>query len=90
MPSTPETRFIVCGGDHTRLEARSECPNALHDWPLPAGYNDAHTVALSRINQGWGQKRCPDCDLYGWPAPPKTMRGMAVDPVRVRAAVVEP
>lgn len=76
---------FICGGDYDRLEDRAECPNTLHDWPLPAGYNTAHDVALSRINQGWRQKRCPDCGLYGWPPPHKTMRGMAADPVKVTA-----
>lgn len=74
---------IICGGDYARLQERGDCPNSLHDWPLPDGYNEAEEVARSRISQGWTQKRCPDCELYGWTNPPKPMRGLAANPTHV-------
>jgi hypothetical protein len=55
----------ICGGDD-RPGPRQSCPNALHDWPLPVGYVDATTAASSRISRGWLNKRCPDCQLFGW------------------------
>jgi hypothetical protein len=57
--------IFICGGD-LRPGPRDECPNALHDWPLPAGYVDAHEVAMSRIGRRWTNRRCPDCGFYGW------------------------
>ena len=45
---------------------RDECPNALHDYPLPSGYLDEHRVASERISNSWKQKKCPDCKIYGW------------------------
>lgn len=56
---------FLCGGDY-RPGPRDACPNRVHDYPLPAGYVDAATVADSRIARGWHNVRCPDCDLYGW------------------------
>lgn len=58
----------VCGDDD-RLEDRPACPNRLHDHPLPAGYTQAGMEAAPRINNHWGQRRCPDCKLYGWEKP---------------------
>ena len=55
----------ICGGDY-RPAPRSECPDSLHDWPLPAGYGDADEVAQRRLRNGWRQVRCPRCGLYGW------------------------
>jgi len=55
----------ICGGDD-RPGPRDTCPNTLHDWPLPAGYTDAAQAAGSRLRRGWVNKRCPDCQLYGW------------------------
>lgn len=75
----------LCVVDYVALDDRDDCPNTLHDWPLPYGCIAAHEVAMSRIYQGWGQRRCPDCHLYGWTAPPKEMRGKAKNPVRVSA-----
>ena len=57
--------MFICGGDFTP-EPRVECPNSLHDWPLPHGYVDASEVAASRLSRRWSNKRCPDCGLYGW------------------------
>lgn len=58
--------IYICGGDFGRLESRGDCPNMLHDWPLPAGYVDASEVAAARIAAQWSNRRCPNCGLYGW------------------------
>lgn len=58
--------LYICGGDYTRLEPRGECPNPLHDYPLPAGYVDAHEVAGARIANRWSNRKCPQCGLHGW------------------------
>jgi hypothetical protein len=76
---------IICGGNFDRLEPRSECPNTVHDWPLPVGYNDAAEVAASRLANGWINSRCPDCRLYGWR--PGRFRGLAAESRRVVARV---
>ena len=55
----------VCGGDF-RPSRRSDCPDSLHDWPLPAGYMDAAETADRRIRNGWKNQRCPQCGLFGW------------------------
>lgn len=73
----------LCVIDFDTLEDRGDCPNALHDWPLPDDLVANHEVAWSRIAQGWSQRQCSDCGLYGWPDPPKPMRGKAKNPVRV-------
>lgn len=56
---------FICGGDESP-GTRDDCPNRLHDHPLPDGYCDAHDVAMRRIRRGWSNTRCPDCNLYGW------------------------
>lgn len=56
---------FICGGDDTPGE-RDACPHALHNFPLPSGYGDAHATAQSRLSRGWKSKRCPTCGLYGW------------------------
>lgn len=73
----------LCVVDYGTLQDRGDCPHVLHDWPLPDGYVEADEVALSRVAQGWRQRQCPDCHLWGWPDPPKVMRGKAENPVRV-------
>ena len=55
----------LCGGDY-RPGPRDECPDALHDWPLPTGYGDAAEVAASRLYRRWSNTKCPRCGLYGW------------------------
>lgn len=67
--------IYVCGGDYGRLEERSACPDALHDWPLPDGYVDAAEVAASRLAHGWHNTRCSACGLYGWIAGRPTPHG---------------
>lgn len=62
---TETTTVFVCGGD-MRPGSRDECPNAIHDWPLPSGYVDAFVSASRRLGNRWSQKRCPDCRRYGW------------------------
>lgn len=57
--------IFICGVDAT-LEARSECPDRLHDWPLPAGYVEAHQQAKGRLARQWKQAKCPECGRYGW------------------------
>lgn len=65
--ATPPAKYAVriCGGDN-RPGPRDECPGPLHDYPLPAGYGDAHAEAASRLSRGWVSRRCPACGLYGW------------------------
>jgi hypothetical protein len=55
----------LCGGD-LRSGRRDECPDKLHDYPLPGGYVDAGEAAARRLQRGWSNKRCPRCGLYGW------------------------
>ena len=47
----------------------TDCPNALHDHPLPSGYVDASEEASHRLYKRWTERKCPDCGLYGWVAP---------------------
>jgi hypothetical protein len=63
-----KTRDVVflCGGYDRTAAPRDECPNRLHDWPLPSGYIEADDVARSRLGRGWKNRKCPDCRLYGW------------------------
>ena len=55
----------ICGGDF-RSGPRDDCPDPLHDYPLPSGYVDADEAAHRRLYKGWSQSRCPRCGLYGW------------------------
>lgn len=57
---------FICGGDLTPGPRGTDCPNALHDRPLPSGYVDAAEVAGRRLRTGWANRKCPDCGLYGW------------------------
>lgn len=45
---------------------RADCPNPLHDYPLPDGYVDAAEEAAKRVSYGWRNPRCPECNTYGW------------------------
>lgn len=60
-PTTP----FLCGGDR-RLQARSACPQAVHDWPLPADYVDAGDTAQRRLRKGWKNVACKHCGVRGW------------------------
>ena len=57
--------IYLCGGD-LASGPRDDCPNQLHDFPLPAGYVDASEAAGRRLQHRWRQVRCPACGLYGW------------------------
>lgn len=57
--------LYICGGDF-RPGPRDNCPRALHNWPLPAGYVDAAEVAERRIRNGWKNRLCSACGLFGW------------------------
>lgn len=59
---------IVCNLDQTS-GPRGDCPNPLHDHPLPLGYIEAGEVARKRLRKRWSEKRCPDCRLFGWIPP---------------------
>lgn len=56
----------ICGGDLRPGPRGTECPNPVHDWPLPPGYVDASDVADRRLRHGWSNSRCPSCGEYGW------------------------
>lgn len=57
----------VCGGESgTGRDRGTDCPDVLHDWPEPSGYVDASVEADWRLRNGWGNRRCPRCQLYGW------------------------
>lgn len=55
----------ICGGN-LAPGPRDECPDEVHDWPLPFGYVEASEVAAARLRRGWANVRCPRCGLYGW------------------------
>jgi hypothetical protein len=57
--------IYICGGDMTP-GPRDECITSLHDYPLPAGYVNAHETAGRRLAKGWHSVRCPKCRIYGW------------------------
>jgi len=56
----------LCGGDETPGARGTDCPDAVHDHPLPDGYMDASVVAGRRLAQGWSNQKCPRCGMYGW------------------------
>ena len=58
----------ICGGDETPGK-RADCPDAVHDHPLPNGYVDASTVAMRRLNTGWRNPMCKTCGIHGWVPP---------------------
>lgn len=59
-------RTYICGGDMRPGPRETDCPDALHDFPLPTGYVDAAEGAFSRLSRGWGNPRCDRCGLHGW------------------------
>ena len=67
MPRLKNAVYI-CGGDD-RPGPRAECPEPIHDYPLPAGYVDASEVAAQRIYRQWKNVRCKKCGIYGFIPP---------------------
>jgi hypothetical protein len=63
VPSRP---VFVCGGDERPGSRGTDCPDSLHDHPLPGGYVAAGDVAARRLRQGWCNVKCRRCGLYGW------------------------
>lgn len=57
---------IVCVIDETPGPRDTDCPDQLHDRPLPGGYVAAAEVAAQRFYKGWANVECPRCGLYGW------------------------
>lgn len=58
--------IYLCGGDMRPGPRGTDCPDSLHDHPLPSGYVDASMEAGSRIARGWVNRKCPRCGFYGW------------------------
>ena len=58
-------RVHLCLSD-LRPGPRDNCPNEVHDYPLPAGFINAAEAADNRLRNGWDNVPCPDCGLYGW------------------------
>lgn len=51
----------------------SGCPNPLHDYPiLQKGYAHHLGEADRRLDSGWENPTCPDCDYGGWIPPIST------------------
>lgn len=65
MPTRSRPIFL-CGGDTRPGPRETDCPNRLHDYPLPSGYVDASFEATRCLNNRWSNRRCPTCHLYGW------------------------
>lgn len=63
---TRQYAVYLCGGDERPGPRSTDCPNALHDWPLPSGYVDAAEEAARRLARGWNNSKCPQCRLHGW------------------------
>lgn len=59
-------RIFLCGGDMRPGPRGTECPDRLHDFPLPSGYLEAADEAAARLRRGWGNTRCARCMRYGW------------------------
>jgi hypothetical protein len=89
VPHDKNKPTFICGGDDTPGDRGTECPNALHDHPLPSGYVDAAAAADRRLRSGnWRNKRCPECGTYGWEgreddAPPEEVRGVVQSKGRI-------
>lgn len=60
----------LCGMDDRPGPRGTDCPSAVHDHPLPAGFLEASGMAEERLLAGWGNPACPDCGLHGWTRPP--------------------
>lgn len=66
MPPVGSRPVIVCFESETPGPRDTDCPNPLHDHPLPSGYLNASRVAGRRLSKGWANRKCPQCGLYGW------------------------
>lgn len=65
--------IYLCGTGETPLAPRDECPNSLHDHPLPKNMLDEMVVAEERLETGWENPTCPDCKMGGWVPPEGTV-----------------
>lgn len=45
------------------------CNNDLHRYSMSGRYLQDHAMAESRFREGWKNKRCPDCRIFGWEPP---------------------
>lgn len=66
---TEPSTFILCGGSEKPGPRDTDCPHSCHDYPLPAGYVDAHETAAHRLYKKWRSTKCPKCGIYGWIPP---------------------
>lgn len=57
----------------------TDCPNVVHDWPLPTRYIAARQAAEARLLHQWDNRDCPDCGRYGWI--PSDMRPVETAPL---------
>jgi hypothetical protein len=80
-------RIYLCGGDMRPGPRETDCPDLLHDFPLPSGYIEASEEAGSRLSRGWSNTRCGRCGRYGW-APGHPRKGEQL--VRVRPSGEQP
>lgn len=76
-------KIYICGGNYKNLQKREECPDPLHDWPLPHGYVEASEVAGARLGARWSNRKCRRCGIYGWA--PSDKRGENTNPIHVPA-----
>lgn len=74
----------VCGGDLRPGPRGTDCPDPVHDHPLPRGYCDAAEVAEDRLNEGWKNLKCRACGLFGWQPPPGYVATPATPPTGPR------
>lgn len=74
-------RVYLCGGDMRPGPRETDCPDPLHDFPLPSGYSEASEEANSRLNRGWNNTRCDRCGRYGW-SPGQPRKGEQLTRVR--------
>lgn len=61
--------YVILCGDSDRLDPLPDCKNRLHSYPMPAGYVQSHTEAGRRLSAGWTNKKCQECNTYGWEQP---------------------
>lgn len=80
-------RAYICGGDMRPGPRETDCPDPLHDFPLPSAYVDASEEAASRLSRGWGNPCCGRCGRHGW-TPGRPRKGEEL-PARVRPELVE-